>query len=63
MPGLSMLMPLAILLGLAGLGAFIWSMKSGQFDDLDGASMRMLIDDEESDAIGNQQGEGQDKPE
>ena len=56
MPGLSILMPIAIALGLLGLGAFIWSMKSGQFDDVDGASMRILIDDEDKDAIGNQQG-------
>jgi cbb3-type cytochrome oxidase maturation protein len=29
-----------------GLGAFVWALKSGQFDDLDGAAMRILIDDE-----------------
>jgi len=40
------LIPLAIILGLIGLGAFIWSLKSGQYDDLDGAANRILIDDE-----------------
>jgi cbb3-type cytochrome oxidase maturation protein len=41
------LMPVALLLGLVGLGAFIWSIKSGQYDDLDGAAQRILIDDNE----------------
>lgn len=39
------LVPIALLLGLIGLGAFIWSLKSGQYDDLDGAARRILIDD------------------
>ena len=29
------LIPIALLLGLAGLGAFLWALKSGQFEDLD----------------------------
>lgn len=40
------LIPLALLLGAIGLGAFIWSLKSGQYDDLDGAAQRILMDDE-----------------
>jgi len=40
------LIPLALILGLVGLGAFVWSLKSGQYDDLDGAANRILIDDE-----------------
>jgi cbb3-type cytochrome oxidase maturation protein len=40
------LIPMAIFLGLLGLGAFIWALKSGQFDDLDGAASRILFDDE-----------------
>ncbi len=40
------LIPVALIMGLIGLGAFLWSLRSGQFEDLDGASMRMLIDDE-----------------
>jgi cbb3-type cytochrome oxidase maturation protein len=47
MSGLALLIPLALLLGLCGLAAFFWSMRSGQFDDLEGAGMRILIDDEE----------------
>lgn len=43
---LLILVPLAVLLGLAGLAAFMWSLKSGQFDDLDGAAHRVLMDDD-----------------
>lgn len=39
------LIPIAILLGALGLGAFLWSLRSGQFDDLDGAASRILFDD------------------
>lgn len=42
------LIPLALLLGLIGLGAFVWSLKSGQYDDLEGASQRILMDDDEN---------------
>ncbi len=47
MTGLAVLIPIALGLGLAGLAAFFWAMRSGQFDDLEGASLRMLIDDED----------------
>lgn len=47
MSGLAVLIPVALLLGLAGLAAFVWSLNSGQFDDLDGAAVRILIEDEE----------------
>lgn len=40
------LIPIAILLGLAGLGAFMWTLRSGQYDDLDGAAERILMDDD-----------------
>ena len=46
MSGLALLIPLALFLGLCGLGAFFWAMKGGQFEDMDGAGMRILIDDE-----------------
>ena len=36
------LVPIAIGLGLTGLAAFMWSLKSGQYDDLDGAAERIL---------------------
>ena len=41
------LIPIALLLGGLGLAAFLWSLKSGQFDDLDGAAHRILFDDDE----------------
>jgi len=43
------LIPLALILGCIGLGAFIWSLKSGQYDDLDGAANRILIDEDDID--------------
>lgn len=47
MEGLLYLIPVALLLGLLGLGAFLWSMRSGQYDDLDGAANRILFDDDQ----------------
>jgi cbb3-type cytochrome oxidase maturation protein len=41
------LIPIALSLGLTGLIAFFWAMKNGQFEDLDGASHRMLHDPED----------------
>lgn len=40
------LIPVALGLGLLGLIAFLWALKSGQFDDLDGAAHRILFDDD-----------------
>ena len=39
------LVPIALALGFSGLVAFFWAMKSGQFDDLDGAAHRILHDE------------------
>ena len=47
MTGLTLLIPLALAMGLAGLVAFFWALRHGQFDDLDGAANRILIDEEE----------------
>lgn len=41
------LIPIALLLGSAGLLAFIWSLRSGQYEDLDGAAHRILIEEEQ----------------
>jgi cbb3-type cytochrome oxidase maturation protein len=49
MTGIAFLIPVALGLGLLGLAAFFWSLKSGQFDDLDGAALRILIEDEGTD--------------
>ena len=40
------LVPLALALGFFGLAAFVWALKSGQFDDLDGAAWRAISDDD-----------------
>ncbi len=45
MNGLVILIPVALFLGAAGLAAFLWSLRSGQFDDLDGAAVRVLNED------------------
>lgn len=40
------LIPAALFLGVLGLAAFLWSLKSGQFEDLEGAKWRILDDDD-----------------
>lgn len=47
MNGLAILIPIALGLGLVGLAAFFWAMRNGQFEDLDGAAARILIEDED----------------
>jgi cbb3-type cytochrome oxidase maturation protein len=49
MNGLLYLIPAALFLGLLGLGAFLWALRSGQYDDLDGAAERILFDDGDDD--------------
>lgn len=46
MTSIAFLIPIALGLGLTGLAAFFWALRSGQFTDLDGAAARILIDDE-----------------
>lgn len=50
MNGLAVLIPIALGLGMFGLVAFFWALKRGQFEDLDGAAARILIDDEGDEA-------------
>lgn len=45
MDALILLIPLALALGLLGLAGFIWTMRHGQYDDLEGAAERILFDD------------------
>lgn len=45
MTGLLILIPAALFLGAIGLLAFLWSLRSGQFDDLDGAAVRILSEE------------------
>ncbi len=46
MNNLLFIIPVSLFLGGLGLGAFLWSLKSGQYDDLEGASWRALEDEE-----------------
>ena len=46
MTALAWLIPAALALGLVGLIGFLWALKAGQFEDLDGAAYRILDDDE-----------------
>ena len=41
------LIPIALFLGLIGLVAFLWALRSGQFDDPKGAAERILYDDDD----------------
>lgn len=46
MNGLLFLIPAALFLGLLGLMAFLWSLRTRQYEDLDGAAQRILLDDD-----------------
>lgn len=48
MSSLVYLVPLALVLGGGALAAFLWSLQSGQYEDLDGAAERILLDDDEA---------------
>jgi cbb3-type cytochrome oxidase maturation protein len=41
------LIPVALLLGGLGLAAFIWALRTGQYEDLDGAASRILFDEDD----------------
>jgi len=43
------LLPGMLLLGLVGVGIFFWAVRSGQYDDMDGAANRILMDDDPKD--------------
>lgn len=47
MNGILILIPVALFLGAIGLVAFLWTLRSGQYDDLDGAAHRILTQDED----------------
>ncbi len=42
-----MLIPGALLMGVLGLIAFLWTLRAGQYEDLDGAAHRILIDEDD----------------
>lgn len=45
-----LLAPFSVLLGLVAVGAFVWTLRSGQYDDIEGSAARILIDDDEDEA-------------
>lgn len=47
MSGLAILIPVALLMGLIGLAVFFWAIRNDQFEDLDGAAQRILIEEED----------------
>lgn len=49
MTALAWLIPAALVLGLLGLAAFLWALKAGQFEDLEGASWRAIQDSDPPD--------------
>jgi cbb3-type cytochrome oxidase maturation protein len=49
------LVPMALALGLLGLVGFLWSLNSGQYDDLDGAAWRAILDEDQETATGDPQ--------
>ena len=52
---LYLLLPLALLLGAVVIAAFVWTVRSGQYDDLDGPPQRMLMDDDDPRLPGRRQ--------
>lgn len=46
MTGLLLLIPIAVLMGLVALITFLWALRSGQYEDLEGAGQRILEDDD-----------------
>ena len=47
MTNLLLLIPVALGLGLLGLGAFFWALRNGQFDDPEGSAARILMDEDD----------------
>ncbi|MBW8303914.1 MAG: cbb3-type cytochrome oxidase assembly protein CcoS [Brevundimonas sp.] len=42
-----LLAPISVLLGLAAVGAFVWTLRANQYDDVQGAAARILLDDDD----------------
>jgi cbb3-type cytochrome oxidase maturation protein len=47
-----LLAPFSVALGLLAVGAFFWTLRAGQYEDIKGAAERILIDDEDPDVPG-----------
>jgi cbb3-type cytochrome oxidase maturation protein len=53
-----LLAPFSVALGLLAVGAFFWTLRAGQYEDIKGAAERILIDDEDLDGPGEGEGPG-----
>ena len=58
MTGVLWLVPVALVMGLAGLAAFIWSLDAAQYDDPDGNAARILAGDDKPAATRSEQSSG-----
>ncbi len=47
---LLILIPCSLILGLGALVAFVWTVRSGQYDDPEGDAARILMDDDDADS-------------
>jgi cbb3-type cytochrome oxidase maturation protein len=47
MSAMAVLIPVGIVMGAVGLGIFLWSLRSGQYEDMDGAAVRILGNNED----------------
>ncbi len=52
---LLLLAPFSVVLGLMAVGAFVWTLRSGQYEDIQGAAARILIDDADPDVPGSEE--------
>ncbi len=48
-----LLAPFSVVLGLMAVGAFVWTLRAGQYDDVQGAAERILIEDDDPDVPGS----------
>jgi cbb3-type cytochrome oxidase maturation protein len=46
--------PFSVLLGLMAVGAFFWTLRAGQYEDIEGSAARILIDDADPDSPDDQ---------
>ncbi|WP_354081759.1 cbb3-type cytochrome oxidase assembly protein CcoS [Constrictibacter sp. MBR-5] len=61
MISLAWLVPIALGMGVVGLMAFLWSVRSDQYEDLDGAAERVLLDQEDDRPVPDRSGRREDK--
>lgn len=45
------LIPIALMLGSLGIAAFLWTLRNGQYDDLDGAARRIFLDNDKPETL------------